>query len=143
MRNTELALSKSSLNFVKIIGKTLSERTHEYYQWIQARREEKVWPYSRVLIEPALHKTKIGDEFGRDVFSGINFASQDYLGLANSQELKIAAHQAIDEFGVHSAGSPSLCGRTSILLELESKIALELGFESCMVFPTGWRLALA
>lgn len=138
MRPSTPALSQSLLNFIKVSGKTLSERSDPFSQWIGARRDLGVWPYSRVLLAPALHHTIIADEFGLNPSQGINFASQDYLGLANRVELKQAAHTAIDQFGVHSAGSPALCGRTSILLELEFKIANQLGYESCLIYATGW-----
>ena len=52
--------------------------------------------------------------------------------------MKDAARAAIDQFGVHSAGSPALCGRTSITVQLEEKIASILGFESSLIYPTGW-----
>lgn len=89
-------------------------------------------------MEPALHRTVIADEFGQIPVLGINFASQDYLGLASRPELREAAHAAIDEFGVHSAGSPALCGRTRLLVELEDKFAKLLGYEACIIYPTGW-----
>lgn len=91
-----------------------------------------------MLLEPALHSTVIADEFGVKAVAGINFASQDYLGLASRSELREAAHAAIDEFGVHSAGSPALCGRTKRLVELEDKFATLLGYEACIIYPTGW-----
>lgn len=138
MQMNDLALKISSLNFVKISGKTLSERSQAFNDWVNARRALEVWPYSRVLLKPALHKTTIANEYGLLGKVGINFASQDYLGLAYRQELKDAAYAAIDQFGVHSAGSPALCGRTSILLDLEATIAKQLGFESCLIYPTGW-----
>ena len=138
MANDELALESSLLSYIKVSGKTLTERTEPFNDWANARRSLGVWPYSRVLIEPALHHTIIADENGSNFTRGINFSSQDYLGLANRQEMKDAARAAIDQFGVHSAGSPALCGRTSITLQLEEKIASILGFESSLIYPTGW-----
>lgn len=132
------ALEGSLLNFVKVSGKTLAQRSLGFNNWVDARRAFEVWPYSRVLLEPALHVTTIANEYGQQGKIGTNFASQDYLGLAYRQELKDAAHAAIDQFGVHSAGSPALCGRTQYLLELESAIAEQLGYESCLIYPTGW-----
>lgn len=138
MTTKNFALSNSLLNFVKVNGKSLAERVMGFNNWIEARRATEVWPYSRVLLEPALHSTVIADEFGAKAVAGINFASQDYLGLASRRELREAAHAAIDEFGVHSAGSPALCGRTQRLMELEDKFAALLGYEACIIYPTGW-----
>ena len=138
MADHKLALGTSVLSYIKVSGKTMAERTQPLNDWANARRSLGVWPFSRVLIEPALHHTIIGDENGLDSTRGINFSSQDYLGLANRQEMKDAARAAIDQFGVHSAGSPALCGRTSITVQLEEKIASILGFESSLIYPTGW-----
>ena len=79
------SLNRCLLNFIKTPGKSLTARTFEYSEWIKSRRQSNVWPYSRVLIDPALHKTTIADEFGLNGEIGINFASQDYLGLAYRQ----------------------------------------------------------
>jgi len=49
-----------------------------------------------------------------------------------------AALQAIDEYGVHSAGSAALVGNTTVSMALEDKIAEFLGTEHAIVFPTGW-----
>lgn len=138
MQTKHSALEGSLLNFIKVSGRTLAQRSQGFNDWINARRKLEVWPYSRVLLEPALHKTTIANEYGMQGSTGINFASQDYLGLAYRQEIKDAAHNAIDQYGVHSAGSPALCGRTKILLDLEATIAQQLGFENCVVYPTGW-----
>lgn len=136
--NKNPALSGSLLNFVKVSGKTLSERYSPFNDWIQARREIGVWTYSRVLFSPALHQTRIANEFGLSPAEGINFASQDYLGLTYRQELRDAAHAVIDQYGVHSAGSPALCGRTEHLLTLENKLTRLVGHEDCIIYATGW-----
>ena len=43
---------------------------------------------------------------------GINFASADYLGLAQNNFAKEAAMEAAQTFGVNSAGSPLAFGAT-------------------------------
>ena len=52
--------------------------------------------------------------------------------------MKDAAHSIIDEYGVHSAGSPAFCGRINHLLELENKLANLVGHEKCIIYSTGW-----
>ena len=85
MADHKLALDSSLLSYIKVSGKTLTERTQPFNDWTNSRRCLGVWPYSRVLIEPALHHTVIADENGFNSTRGINFSSQDYLGLANRQ----------------------------------------------------------
>lgn len=47
-----------------------------------------------------------------NIIHGINFASADYLGLAQNESAKEAAISAAREFGVNSAGSPLAFGAT-------------------------------
>lgn len=71
-------------------------------------------------------------------FSGVNFASQDYLSLASHPEIVASAHDAATEFGVHSAGSAALMGASEISQRLEHKLEQFLGYRECTLFPTGW-----
>ena len=50
-----------------------------------------------------------------NILYGINFASADYLGLAQNAYAKEAAIEAAQEFGVNSAGSPLAFGATKFL----------------------------
>ena len=69
---------------------------------------------------------------------GVNFASQDYLSMNANPAIAEAARQAIETYGVHSAGSPALVGNTSASIALEKKIAEFLGMEQVVLYPTGW-----
>lgn len=71
-------------------------------------------------------------------FSGVNFASQDYLSLSSHPALVKAAGDAASRFGVHSAGSAALMGNSEVSLELERKLESFLGYKECTLFPTGW-----
>ncbi len=59
--------------------------------------------------------TTIRNEMGQSA-TGINLASQDYLGLSSHPEIKEAATEALNELGPHSAGSPCLLGNTPLSL---------------------------
>lgn len=93
MKISNSALSNSLLNFVKISGKVLNERCDPFYEWQHLRIQNGLFPYSRVLFSPALHNTVIANEFGLNPEKGINFSSQDYLGLTFRQEFKDAVSQ--------------------------------------------------
>jgi 7-keto-8-aminopelargonate synthetase-like enzyme len=133
-----ISLSRNSLNFIKLHGRTMGPRYQPLSEWTDGRRARKLWPYSRVLMGKVGDQTSVAVEKGDDVRTYINFGSQDYLGIAQRQEVKDAVSAAMEEFGVHSAGSAILCGRTRLLLELEEKLATLLGKEECILFPTGW-----
>lgn len=72
---------------------------------------------------------------GREV---INFASNDYLGLAGDDRLIQAAISATQEFGTGSTGSRLLSGHRELHRELESAIASLKQTESALVFSSGY-----
>jgi glycine C-acetyltransferase/8-amino-7-oxononanoate synthase len=132
-----VAFTKSLLHFVKPEGSQLQERSLPYHEWANERRRIGVWPFAKTLMGHVGHIANVANEFRENEHSCINFGSQDYLGMAQREELKEAVRLAMDEFGVHSAGSPVLCGRTRLLLELQDKFCKLLGRESCIIYPTG------
>ncbi len=68
----------------------------------------------------------------------INFASNDYLGLAGDQRLIAAAIAAIEEFGTGSTGSRLLSGHRELHRELEQAIASTKQTEDALVFSSGY-----
>jgi 8-amino-7-oxononanoate synthase len=72
---------------------------------------------------------------GRSV---LNFASNDYLGLAGDDRLKQAAIAAIRQYGTGSTGSRLLSGHRPIHRELETAIAQWKQTEDAIVFSSGY-----
>lgn len=72
---------------------------------------------------------------GREV---INFASNDYLGLAGDERLIEAAIVATKEFGTGSTGSRLLSGHRELHRELECAIASLKHTEDALVFSSGY-----
>ena len=68
----------------------------------------------------------------------INFASNDYLGLAGDDRLIQAAINATQEFGTGSTGSRLLSGHRELHSELERAIALLKQTEDALVFSSGY-----
>ncbi|MGF1604449.1 MAG: 8-amino-7-oxononanoate synthase [Thermosynechococcaceae cyanobacterium] len=68
----------------------------------------------------------------------LNFASNDYLGLAGDKRLKKAAIAAIKTHGTGSTGSRLLSGHRSVHEELEGAIATFKQTESALVFSSGY-----
>jgi 8-amino-7-oxononanoate synthase len=72
---------------------------------------------------------------GREV---INFASNDYLGLAADERLIQAAIAATQEYGTGSTGSRLLSGHRELHRELENAIASLKQTEDALVFSSGY-----
>lgn len=68
----------------------------------------------------------------------INFGSNDYLGLAASQELTSAVRRALDECGWGSGASPLVTGRGQFHARLETALAEFEETEAALLFPSGF-----
>ena len=73
----------------------------------------------------------------------INFCSNDYLGLANHQDVISAFKTSADQFGVGSGASSLICGRCNLHQQLEEKLADKTGREAALIFPSGYMANLA
>lgn len=118
-------------------GDDLLTRVEAFHNWQDLRRRNGLWPYGRSTdIGPNTVGAARSDR--GDAIRGVNFASQDYLSLSSHPAIKAAAREAVDEFGVHSAGSPAFVGNTSCSVALERKICDFLQMEHTVLYPTGW-----
>jgi 8-amino-7-oxononanoate synthase len=68
----------------------------------------------------------------------VNFASNDYLGLAGDRRLIAAAVAATETYGTGSTGSRLLSGHKPLHRELESAIAIWKQTEDALVFSSGY-----
>lgn len=131
------ALGGSMRDYRVSAGKDLLDRIEGFYEWQDLRRQHDVWPFSRSTEEGPTPMCAARNDRGRRM-EGVNFASQDYLSLSSHPEIVAVAKEAIDAYGVHSAGSPALVGNTSESVALEARIAEFLQMEEAVLFPTGW-----
>lgn len=76
---------------------------------------------------------------GREI---INFSSNDYLGLADSDLLKAAAKAALDEFGTGSGASRLVCGTLAPHVQLEAALANFKSTEAALSFSSGYAAAV-
>jgi 7-keto-8-aminopelargonate synthetase-like enzyme/CheY-like chemotaxis protein len=131
------ALTGSMRDFRDLQGKDLIARVGNFYEWQDLRRSRGLWPYSKSTEQAPLALCAARDDTGLR-FSGLNFATQDYLGLSSDPEIKEVAKAVVDEYGVHSAGSSALAGNTKYSLRLEQTISEFLNLEHALLYPTGW-----
>lgn len=134
------ALGGSVADFRDVPGTDLLDRWIPQYEWLEGRLAHEVDPYSKYTSGRITTVTEAFDRSGRRLGRGpsVNFASQDYLSLASHPQVLAAAHDAVERYGVHSAGSAALMGSTELAVHLEQRIAAHLKFSDCTVFPTGW-----
>ncbi len=68
----------------------------------------------------------------------LNFASNDYLGLASDPRLIEAAAQSLKETGLGRGASPLICGRSTGHFELEQQLAQFENTEAALLFASGF-----
>ena len=68
----------------------------------------------------------------------INFASNDYLALANHPDVRDSARESLDTFGFGSGASRLLGGGTVLHRNLEEKVARFKGTEAALIMSSGY-----
>lgn len=70
--------------------------------------------------------------------SYLNFAGNDYLGLSQAPELRLAADRAALEFGAGAVASPLVVGHQAVHRALEAELCDWLGLEAVLLFGSGF-----
>lgn len=83
-----------------------------------------------------------GTRLVQDGRSLINFAANDYLGLATHPALREAAQRAISDFGAGSGAARLLSGSLAPHLELEEALAAFKGTAAALSFTSGYAAAI-
>ncbi|MFA5910459.1 MAG: pyridoxal phosphate-dependent aminotransferase family protein [Vicinamibacterales bacterium] len=118
-------------------GGHLTDRCQPFAAWVDASRREGLFPFIRHHSHsPDTHSEVV--DFGGHRYSGINLASQDYLGLARHPDVIAAARAACEAHGTHSAGSEPMGGGLADGQLLERELADFLQVPHVVLFPTGW-----
>lgn len=105
------------------------------YAWIErslSKIDRAGWHRSTTTIE------RPGAIIQIDGQPYLNFASNDYLGLATDDRLIDAAIEAARTYGTGSTGSRLLTGHRSLHRELETAIATLKQTEDALVFSSGY-----
>jgi len=69
----------------------------------------------------------------------VNFADNNYLGLASHSELVVEAKKALDQHGISTAASRLITGTHPLHRKLEKKIAAFKGAEDAITFTSGYQ----
>jgi glycine C-acetyltransferase len=112
----------------------IQEKAHAELARVRRARKEQVYPYCREMEMGGLH-TQIA---GKPI---VNFSSNDYLGLTNHPRVKEAAKRAVDRYAC-GLSSSRFQATTVDHVDLERRFAKWMGFESCLLFTTGYQAML-
>ncbi len=95
-----------------------------------------LYPYFRTIEE---NEGPVVSMEGRKI---IMAGSNNYLGLTAHPRVREAAIKAIHQYGTGCSGSRYLTGTIDLHIQLEEKLAEYLGYESVLLFSTGYQTAL-
>lgn len=112
----------------------IDEKAHQELARVRLAREKQVYPYFREFDSGGLHASIAGKKI-------VNFSSNDYLGLTNHPKVKEAAKAAVDKYAC-GLSSSRVQATTVEHVVLERRFAKWFGFDSCLLFTTGYQAML-
>ncbi len=68
----------------------------------------------------------------------LNFSSNDYLDLAHHRHVMDCSREALDQYGIGATASRLVTGTLPIHEELEARLAKEKGYETALLFGSGY-----
>lgn len=135
--NNQSRMADNVRAFQSLRGPDLLDRTSPFLKWRENRGAAGEWSYNRSVLSRTDTHVTVREDDGRH-YTGVNFASQDYLGLSSHPAIHDSVRRALKDFGPHSAGSDALMGSTSLTAELRSALGEMLRADHVVLFPTGW-----
>ena len=121
---------RNYLDFFKHAQSGLKEKTGVWYRFLKRERDKGNVPFGRVQRS---ERTRASDLSGKQL---VMLGSNDYLGLSKHPRVVKAMHQALDDFGSGTSGSPLLSGRYDVTRALEQRIAALHGMEDAIAFSS-------
>jgi glycine C-acetyltransferase len=98
---------------------------------IKAIREAGFYKEERVIATP--QGAEIGVAGGASV---INMCANNYLGLAQDERIKAAAHEGLDQWGYGMASVRFICGTQTVHKQLEDDLSQWLQLEDTILYPS-------
>ena len=112
----------------------IDDKAHAELARVRLAREKQIYPYFREFEAGGLRTTIAGKPV-------VNFSSNDYMGLTNHPKVKAAAKAAVDKYAC-GLSSSRIQATTTEHVDLERRFAKWFGFDSCLLFTTGYQAML-
>jgi glycine C-acetyltransferase len=109
------------------MASAVEDRVRELLSQIET---QGLYKRERVISSTQSAEIKVG---GRKV---LNFCANNYLGLANSEELREAAKATLDRYGYGMASVRFICGTQEEHKALEARISRFLGMEDAILYSS-------
>ncbi|HXY38857.1 MAG TPA: aminotransferase class I/II-fold pyridoxal phosphate-dependent enzyme [Vicinamibacteria bacterium] len=109
-----------------------------YAEWYREALPNGYYLYSEVLGSEPSTRVRVRDGKTGEWRDLLNLASYNYLGISYRPEVKRAAKEAVERYGLGASGSPILSGSFDIHDEFARELARFKDKEATIVFPTGY-----
>ena len=109
-----------------------------FAEWYAEARPNGYYLYQEPLHSAPTTRVRVKNNKTGAVQDLINLASYNYLGISYRDEVKQAAVEALQRYGLGASGSPILSGTFEVHEELARAVARFKDKEACVLFPTGY-----
>jgi len=109
-----------------------------FKEWYEEALPYGYYLYSEPLSSAPDTRVRVKNKKTGEVQDLLNLASYNYLGISYRDEVKKAAIEATEKYGLGASGSPILSGTFDIHIELAQAIAAFKDKEAAILFPTGY-----
>jgi glycine C-acetyltransferase len=109
-----------------------------FSRWYTEAKPNGYYLYQEALSTAPTTRVRVKNGRTRQWQDLINLASYNYLGISYRPEVKRAAMEAIERYGLGASGSPILSGTFDIHEEFATELARFKDKEACIIFPTGY-----
>ena len=109
-----------------------------YADWYREARPAGYYLYMEALASAPTTHVRVKNGKTGAVHDLLNLASYNYLGISYRPEVKKAAAEAIERYGLGASGSPILSGTFDVHEQFAEELARFKDKEAVVLFPTGY-----
>ncbi|MFN8094265.1 MAG: aminotransferase class I/II-fold pyridoxal phosphate-dependent enzyme [Vicinamibacteria bacterium] len=109
-----------------------------YADWYREARPNGYYLYQEALASAPTTRVRVKNGRTGQWQDLLNLASYNYLGISYRPEVKQAAIEAVEKYGLGASGSPILSGTFDVHEQFVQELARFKDKEACIVFPTGY-----
>jgi glycine C-acetyltransferase len=109
-----------------------------FQEWYEEALPNGYYLYSEPLATAPTTQVRVTNRKTGQVQDLLNLASYNYLGISYRPEVKRAAIEATQRYGLGASGSPILSGTMDVHVELANAMASFKAKEAAILFPTGY-----
>ena len=109
-----------------------------YADWYREARPAGYYLYMEALANAPTTRVRVKNGKTGQMHDLLNLASYNYLGISYRPEVKKAAIEAVEKYGLGASGSPILSGTFDVHEQFAEELARFKDKEAVVLFPTGY-----